>query len=160
MYMNKKLLVLLWVYASGVAAALLYNKKTPEQIETEMKNAQASGEKDIKVLFNNFIEIHQNLLDTLKARLLTDENKQKFYEKKDELVALAQDFRVKWESLVQEYKLKGKDYANEWVEKLEKFYHETLSDLDELKKKAPEKIEEAKSKVISYFDELKVRLKK
>ena len=158
--MNKKLLVLLWVYASGVAAALLYNKKTPSQIKEEIETAKSSGDKDIKVLFNNFIEIHQNLLDTLKTRLLTDENKELFNEKKDEFLNLAQDFKVKGESLVQEYRVKWKDYASEWVEKLEKFYNEKLYELEDLKKKTPEKIEEVKWKLLAYFEEVKAKITK
>lgn len=158
--MNKKLLALLWVYASWVVAALLYNKKSPSEIKTELDNAKASWDKDLKVLFNNFIEIHQNLLDTLKTKLLTDENRDLLYSKKDEFLSLAVDFKVKAEKVFDEYKDLGKDYTNEWIEKLEKFYNEKLNEIEDLKKKTPEKIEEVKSKIVNYYNEIKSKMKK
>ncbi len=158
--MNKKLLTLLWVYASWVVAALLYNKKSPAQIKTELDTAKESGEKNIKVLFNNFIEIHQNLLDTLKTKLLTEENKAKFYAKKDDFISLALDFKSNSEKIFEEYKNLGKDYSTEWIQKLEQFYTEKLNEVEELKKKTPEKIEAVKIKIIAYYEDIKSKMKK
>ncbi len=154
--MNKKLLVLLWVYASWVAAALLYNKKNPKEIESEIVKAKKSWDDSIKVLFNNFIEIHKNLFNSL----FSTENKALLLKKKEELLQLAEDYKEKAEDIFEEYKGKWKDYAEEWIEKLEKFYNQKLEDLEELKDTAPEKVEQTKKKLIAYIDDLKSKLKK
>lgn len=158
--MNKKLLVLLGIYASWVITTLLYNKKNPSEINKEIEMARKSWEKDIKVLFNNFIEIHQNLLESLKTKLLTDENKKYFNEKKDEFLVLVENYKIKAEKIFEEYKVLGKDYAEEWLVKLEKFYKEKLEELDNLKEKAPEKVEEVKKKLLTHFEEVKKKMKK
>lgn len=158
--MNKKLLILLGAYASWVVAALLYNKKNPSEIKSELESARNSWEKDIKVLFNNFIEIHKNLLEGLKTRLLTEENKNLFHQKKDEFLQLSEEYRKKWQEIFEEYKLKGQDYAQEWLEKLEEFYQEKLKDLDMIKENAPDKMQQTKKKLIAYFEDFKNRLTK
>lgn len=158
--MNKKLLVLLWVYASWVAAALLYNKKSPSEIKTELVEANKTWEKSFKVLLNNFIEIHQNLLEEFKTRILTEENKELFNEKKDELISILSDFKVKAEKIFEEYKVSWKWYATEWLEKLEKFYNEKIDELEDLKDKAPKKVDEVKSKIINHYNDVKSKLKK
>lgn len=158
--MNKKLLIALWIYASGVATALLYNKKNPSEIKTELDKARNSWDKDIKVLFNNFIEIHKNLLEDLKVRLLTEENKQKFYENKDKFLSLLDEYKQKAQEILKEYQLKWKDYAEEWLKKLEKFYKEKLEELDDLKEEAPEKLEKAREKLLAYYSEFREKLKK
>lgn len=157
--MNKKFFVLLWIYASWIAAALFYNKKSPSEINSELEKATKSGDDKIKVLFNNFIEIHKNLLHSFKTKLLTTENKEIFNEKKDELISLFWDFKNKAEKIFEEYKVSGKDYANEWLDKLDKFYNEKIDELEKLKDIAPKKIEEAKSKVINYYNEIKSKMK-
>lgn len=158
--MNKKLLLLLGAYASWVAAALVYNKKNPSEIKSELDDARKNEDNNLKVLFNNFIEIHKNLLDDLKAKTLTDENKEIFYKKRDEILSLVEDYRQKAQEVLKEYQLKWKDYAEEWLKKLEKFYREKLEELDELKEDAPEKLEKAKEKLLAYYDEFKSKFKK
>lgn len=156
--MNKKLLILLGAYASWVVATLLYNKKNPSEIKSELDSARNAWEKDCKVLFNNFIEIHKNLLEGLKARLLTEENKNLFHQKKDEFLQLSEEYRKKGQEIFEEYKLKGQDYTQEWLEKLEEFYQEKLKDLDTIKENAPDKIHQTKKKLIAYFEDFKERL--
>lgn len=158
--MNKKLLLLLGAYVSWVAAALVYNKKNPSEIKSELDDARKNEDNNLKVLFNNFIEIHKNLLDDLKAKTLTDENKEMFYKKRDEILALVEDYRQKAQEVLKEYQVKWKDYAEEWLKKLEKFYKEKLEELDELKEDAPEKLEKAKEKLLAYYDEFKAKFKK
>lgn len=158
--MNKKLLILLSGYTIWIVATLLYNKKNPSEIQSEMDKAKKSWDDNLKVFFNNFLEIHQNLLDSLKAKVLTKENKLIFKKKKEELLQLADEYKQKAEDLFEEYKEKWKDYAEEWVEKLEKFYKETLVNLDGLKEEAPEKYEQTKKKINHYLDDLKSKVKK
>lgn len=158
--MNKKLLLLLWGYTAWVIATLLYNKKNPSEIKSELEQAKDSWEDNIKVFFNNFIEIHKNLLDSCKSKVLTQENKLIFEKKKWELLKFAEDYKQKAEVLFQQYSVKWKDYAEEWLEKLEKFYNEALEDLETLKQQAPEKFDQAKTKVTSYFEEFKSKFKK
>lgn len=158
--MNKKLLLALWIYATWVAAALVYSKKSPEQIKQELQSANSAWEWGAKVLFNNFIEVHQNLLESLKTRLLTEENKQLFFQKRDEVISKIWEFRETSEQLFEEYKVLWKDKSWELLEKLEKFYEAKLDELEEIKKKTPEKIEEVKNKISEYFEELKAKIKK
>ncbi len=158
--MNKKFLLLLGAYASWVATALYYNRKTPKDIEAELETAKKSGEKDIKVLFNNFLEIHKNLLEDLKVRLLTEENKELFHKKRGEFLALVDDYKIKASEIAKEYKEKWYEYAEEWLKKLDKFYKEKLDELDDLKDEAPEKIEDAKKKLLTYYNEFRAKLRK
>lgn len=91
--MNKKILFLLWIYTSWVIITLLYNKKNPTIIQNELEKTKKSNKSDLKILFNNFIEIHKNLLNDLKDKTLTQENKKLFETKKDKLKELA------WENI-------------------------------------------------------------
>ena len=158
--MKKKLLILLSWYTIWVVAALLYNKKNPSQIQLEMEEAKKSWDDNVKVFFNNFLEIHQNLLDSLKTKILTTENKEMFQKKKEELLKFSEEYKEKAQDLFEEYKGKWKDYAEEWVQKLEKFYKETIDNLDDLKEEAPEKYEQTKKKISDYLNDLKSKLKK
>ena len=158
--MNKKLLTFLWMYIWWVITTLVYNKKTPWEIQKEFNEAKISWDKSVKVILHNFIEIHENLFKSLKDSLLSCKNKDLFLEKKDELVSLIVDFKLKSEKIIEEYKALWKDYAREWIEKLDKFYHEKLGELEKIKNNAPEKIEEVKSKIKSYYQELKDTIKK
>lgn len=158
--MNKKILLLLGAYASWVAAAVLYNKKNPSEIKSEIDNARKNDDNNLKVLFNNFIEIHKNLLDDLKAKTLTEENKEMFYKKRDEFLVLVEDYREKAIKIFEEYKVKWKDYAEEWLKKLEKFYKEKLEELDNLKEDAPEKLKDAREKLLAHYSEFRSKLKK
>lgn len=158
--MNKKLLVLLWVYASWVVAALLYNKKSPTEIKTELDEANKTWQKSFKVLFNNFIEIHKNLLEDFKVKVLTEENKKLLYTKRDEFLELTEEYKVKAQKIFQEYKHLWKNYADEWLKKLKKFYNEKLDEIEDLKKKAPDKVNEAREKLLWYYNEFKAKMKK
>lgn len=158
--MNKKLLILLSWYTIWIVATLLYNKKNPSEIQSEMDTAKKQWDDSLRVFFDNFLEIHKNLLDSLKWKVLTKENKLMFKKKKEELLKLADEYKQKAEDLFEEYKSKGKDYAEEGIEKLEKFYKETLDNLDDLKEEAPEKYEQTKKKINNYLDDLKSKVKK
>jgi len=158
--MNKKIILLWAVYVWWVIATLLYNKKTDKEIQKELLDARTKWEWDFKVLFNNFIEIHKNLLDNLKAKTLTEENKEFINKKKDEFLIFIDDYKEKAQEIFEEYKVLWKDYAEEAIEKLEKFYNEKLNDLEKLKEKAPEKIDEIKSKLITISNDLKSKIKK
>lgn len=157
--MNKKLLLALWIYATWVATALVYNKKTPSEIKIELQKSTSSWGWNFKVLFNNFIEIHQNLLESIKTKLLTEKNKEYFFQKKDEINSKLLDFKINWEKLLEEYKILWKDYSNDFLKKLEIFYEEKIKELDELNKKKPEKIDDIKKGLLNYFEELKEKIK-
>lgn len=158
--MNKKLLLLLWGYAAGVVATLMYNKKNPSEISSELEQAKDVWDDKAKVFFNNFIEIHKNLLDDLKANIFTPENKVLFEKKKEEFFKISDEYMKKAEILFEEYKEKWKNYKEEWIEKLEKFYTDTLKKLDDVKDVAPEKVEQVKKKITSYFEDIRLKLKR
>ena len=71
---NKKFLSLLAWYVLGWFVASIYSKKNPWDLEKELKKSQKAWEWELTVLINNFIETHENLLDSLK--------KEPFYKKK------------------------------------------------------------------------------
>lgn len=158
--MNKKLLLLLWGYTAGIVAALLYNKKNPSEITSELQTAQDAWQDKTKVFFDNFIEIHKNLLESLKTNIFTQENKVLFEKKKEEFLQIADDYSKKAEGVFEEYRQKWKNYTQEGIEKLEIFYTDALEKLDDIKDKTPERIEQVKKKLTSYFEEIRSKLKK
>lgn len=153
--MNKKILALVWAYFGWVAAALIYNKKNPSDIKKELDTAKVSWKWGFKVLLDDFIEIHQNMLDNLKSRVLTEENREKFQAKKDEILELIAEYRLQWEKILKDLEVKWKDFALESFKKLEANADEKIK---ELKWKAPEKIDELKEKLRDFFEDLKKKI--
>lgn len=149
--MNKKLLALLWVYSIWVFSAMMYNKKDPKELSKDLCDNNKSLEDKSKVFLNNFIEIHQNLLNDLKARLLTEENKQKFSEIMDE-------YKQKGQEIVSEVKEKWQDYLQEWLQNLEEFTNNQISKIK--KSNTKDNIEELKEELIQAYNDFKDKLKK
>lgn len=149
--MNKKLLALLWVYSIWVFSAMMYNKKDPKQLSQDLSSCDKSLEDKTKVFLNNFIEIHQNLLNDLKSRLLTEENKQKFGEIMDE-------YKEKWQEIVWEIKEKWQDFLQEWLKNLEEFTNEQISKIK--KSNSKDNIDELKEELIKTYNDFKDKIKK
>ncbi|MBW7955083.1 hypothetical protein H3C61_04695 [Candidatus Gracilibacteria bacterium] len=152
--MNKKLITTLAIYSAGVITALVYNKKTPEEINKEIKDNNSKDGNIFSVFLNNFIEIHKNLLDNLKAKTLTEENKALFSEKKEELINTLKEYENKAKNTYEEYKEKSVDYKKDGIELLDKYYQEGISKIKEVD------FNEIKNNFTSYIESLKNKLKK
>lgn len=152
--MNKKLITTLAIYSAWVITALVYNKKTPEEINKEIKDNNSKDWNIFSVFLNNFIEIHKNLLDNLKAKTLTEENKALFSEKKEELINTLKEYENKAKNTYEEYKEKSVDYKKDWIELLDKYYQEWISKIKEVD------FNEIKNNFTSYIESLKNKLKK
>jgi hypothetical protein len=55
-------------------------------------------------LLNNFIEIHKNLLDDIKFKILKEENKELFCTKKNDFLNLVKEYKLKAQEIFEEYK--------------------------------------------------------
>lgn len=143
---------LLFVYTLWLAVALLQNKKSPSKIKEELNNTE---DKDIfLVIYNNFIEIHKNLFESIKKSLITKENKDLFNEKKELLLNTLDEYNKKAKDIFEEYKEKWADYKDEWIEKLEDFYKNSKNKIDDID------LNKGKEKFLSYIEDLKSKLKK
>lgn len=159
--MSKKNIFLLAAgYVAGGLIASLYNKKKPEDLKKQLSDAKASGDSDIKVLFENFIDTHKNLLKDLEKEIMSDKNKELFNTKKAQLMQLATDYRDRADIIVEELKVKGKEFISEASAELEKAYNEKKVQLDELKEVSPEKAKELKENLLATFKEVKEKIKK
>lgn len=153
--MNKKLITLLWVYFGWIAVAIIFNKKTPSELKKEYELSKSSWKSSFNFFLDNFIEIHQNVLDNLKSKVMTESNKELFNTKKDEFLSLFEEYKSEWEKVLRELEVKWKDFVLESIKKLEKSYEEKL---EELKDKAPEKFEELKEKLKDFFQDLRKKV--
>ncbi|MDD3793662.1 MAG: hypothetical protein PHI37_02535 [Candidatus Gracilibacteria bacterium] len=159
--MSKKNLFLLAAgYVAGGLIASFYNKKKPEQLKKELNKAKESGEGSFKVLIDNFLETHSNLLDDLKKDILTPENIAKFESHKEDVLKIIDSYKQRGNELINELKQNGKGYILVVQKKLEDLYNEKLTEIDSLKDLAPEKINELKNKLFMSFEELKKEIKK
>ncbi|MDP5039235.1 MAG: hypothetical protein NWP80_02210, partial [Candidatus Gracilibacteria bacterium] len=122
----------------------IYNKKSSQELKV--------GEKlDSKIILNNFIEVHQNILEDLKSRLLTNENKQKFNN-------IVSEYKLKAKDIMLEVSQKGKDYLEDGLEKLEKVTNEELDKLNNIEIKS--EIISLKEELLESYNEFREKLKK
>lgn len=152
---NKKLLLLAGWYILWGLVASKYNKKSPEDLDGDLKTARVEWKKDFDVYLDTFIETHKNLLDNFKTEIFSEKNKNLFNEKKAELLSLVDDYKIKWEELLWELKVKWSDYSVEIKDKLEVLYKTKLVELEKMKDEAPAKIEEIKNKLWDSFESFK-----
>ncbi|MDQ7008994.1 MAG: hypothetical protein Q9M94_01745 [Candidatus Gracilibacteria bacterium] len=155
-----RLLLVAVGYITGGVVATLYGEKKGKKVREDLEEVKGNSKETQKLVLANFIETHKNFLEDLKERVLTDENKDFFYEKVDEAKVLVKDYKKQGEKLVEELKIKGEGYIDTAKEDLEKLYEDKKADLKELQKEAPEKIEKAKEKLIAKFDEVKDKITK
>lgn len=158
--MSKKNIFLLaaW-YIAGWLIASLYNNKKPEDLKSDLEKSKIEWEWEFKVLLNNFIETHQNLLNDIKTHVDTEKNRELFNEKKEELFKIIDSYKVQWLELLEELKVNWKSFLWEAIIKLEKLYNDKKSEIDLLKDIAPEKLNEIKEKLRITFEEIKNKMK-
>ena len=158
--MSKKWLFALaaWYVAWSVVASV-FSKKKWKDVKKELENVKDSKEDTFKVLLNNFVDTQKNLLDAIKEEVLTDENKALYKEKKAELIAVLEDYKVDWEKLIEQLKNEGWDIAKTWKKKIEKLYEEKKVKIDKLIWDAPEIAEDIKERLLLSYEDFKVKLK-
>ena len=159
--MSKKNIFLLaaW-YIAGWIVASLYWKKEPSELKKEIKDAKNDGEWNFKVFIDNFIDIHQTMVEDLKKEIMTEDNIKLFNDKKEEILEIIEVYKVKWTELIEELKVQWKDYIVTASEELEKLYNEKKDEIETLKWVAPEKVTELKNWLLASFEELKKEIKK
>lgn len=159
LYMKKKTLFLLWVYTLWITSALLYNKKNPRDIQSELKSAEKNEISKLQVLFGNFIQIHKNLFDDVTGKIFTQEQKKYFSSQKEKWSDIFDEYKKSSDVIFKKYSQKWKAYFDEWLEKLQEVYETTLDTVEEFGKEAPDKIEEVKKQISKQFDTIKNSLK-
>lgn len=158
--MSKKWLFTLfaWYIAWSVVASVFSKKKWTE-VQKQLEKVKGSKEDTFKILLNNFIDTHKNLLDSVKEEVLTEENKALFNEKKDQLVTLIDDYKKEGEKLLSELKNEWWDVVKVGKQKIKALYEEKKDKIDELIWDAPEIADELKSKLVESFEDFKNKLK-
>ena len=159
--MSKKNIFLLaaW-YIAGWFIASLYGKKKPGELQKDLEKSRKEGEGDLKVVIDNFIDTHSNLIEKLKKQVLTKENKELFNSKKEEVLNIVEVYKKQWTELVEELKAKWKDFLVEASDNLEKMYEEKVEEIEQLKEVAPEKAKALKEDLKETFEEVKEKIKK
>ncbi len=158
--MSKKNIFLLaaW-YVAGWIIASLYSKKKPSELKKDLENSKENWEGEFKVMLNNFVDTHSNLLEDLKTHIMTDKNKELFNEKKEELLSLVEDYKKQWVELTEELKVKGKEFLVEASDNLEKLYDEKKEEIAVIKDIAPEKVKGLWKELKETFNEVKKKIK-
>ena len=159
--MSKKNIFLLaaW-YVAGWIISSLYNKKKPSELKKDLEKSKNKWEGEFKVMFDNFVATHSNLLKDLKSHVMTDDNKKLFNEKKEDLLKVVDTYKIQGLELADELKVKWKDFIVEASDSLEKLYEEKKEEIDALKDIAPEKLEELKDSAKDVYKEVKEKIKK
>ena len=141
---KKNLFILAAWYVAGWIVSAFYNKKKPAQLQKDLEKSRNEWEGDFKVMLNNFVDTHSNLLEDLKTHVLTEKNKKVFNDKKDDLLKIVDVYKKQWLELTDELKTKWKVFLTEASEKLENLYEEKKEEIETLKDIAPKKVKKIK----------------
>ena len=153
-----KLMLALVGYVAGNIVANMFNGKKWENVRSEIKKAHKSWKNCKKILLAEFIDTHKNFLKDLKEMLLTDENKEIFNKKMEEVKNIIKDYVIEWEKLIDELKGKWGEYAVEAGQKLEDLYNQKKGELENVASQIPDKIEKLKEKLWEKYDEMKNKI--
>ncbi|MFK7779641.1 MAG: hypothetical protein QM490_00625 [Candidatus Gracilibacteria bacterium] len=156
---KKNIFILAAGYIAGGIISSFYNKKKPAELKKDLEKSRKEGEGDFKVMLNNFIDTHSNLLDDLKSHILTEKNKKIFKNKKEELLGIVDIYKKQGLELTEELKTKGKIFLSEASEKLENLYEEKKEEIKALKDVAPEKANKIKESLKETYEDIKNKVK-
>lgn len=158
--MSKKWLftLLAWYVAWSVIASM-FSKKKWSDVKKELDKKDMTKEEKFKILFDNFVSTHENLLRSIKEELTSEKNKALFNKKKAEFYALVDEYKVEWEKILEELKGKWNETIQSGREKMEDLYEEKKKQINELKDEAPEKAKDLKGKLLAMFEDFKNKLK-
>lgn len=147
--LNKKLLLILWGYVAWNIVSSIYNDKKWKDLRKEIKVAKTSWTGSNRIVVDNFIETHKNILESLKKDILTDENIALFHEKKDEAIKVVEEYKKSSEDFIKNIKDKWTDFIDSKKEEISDIYDEKKSNFDKAKIKAPKKIKKIKDNLIA-----------
>lgn len=158
----KKLFYLAMGYLAWNAVSSLYWTKKWKELKKDMKKASTSKHDPKMVLLENFIETHKNFFTDLKDMVESEESKQFFEDKKDDILWLIERYREDSEWMIEELKWKWKKYIGEVSLKLEEFYKEKKREWEEYLTSAwaKEELWHFKEKLGQVYEELKAKIKK
>ncbi len=124
---GKKLLLLLGGYVVWNVVNSIYNNTKWKDLKKEMKIAKKSWFDSKKVVINNFLETHKNILDSLKKDVLTEENIALFNKKKEDALSVINEYKKSWEELLKDLKWKWSDFVNSAKDEISDIYEEKKS---------------------------------
>lgn len=139
-------------YVAGIAVALKYAKKTPAQIEADVKK----GKDKLTILWENLVSIHKSALADVKEAAWNPETQAYVEKMKVKLETLVDDFRKEAVAKLEELKLQGKDWAGAAQEEIQRIYDHRMTYL----KHAKELSVDAAAKLKSEMEEAYAWLKK
>ena len=154
-FLGKVLTVLTAYTAGSILASSLDPKK-----KKEIKKIKQEWGDVFSFLIKDFVETHKKLLESAKEEILTPENKEKFEQKKAELLELAKNYKTEAEKVMIDLKNKAIENAKEWFVKVEEIYEEQKEKISELKEIAPEKAKELKKTLLANAKEIKEEITK
>jgi cell shape-determining protein MreC len=156
----KKTMLITAGYIIWGLVATLFSEKKWEKVREDLKKVEGNNKKTKEIILNNFINTHQNLLESFKEQVLTEENKKLILKEIEKDTKIIKDYKKQGEHLLEELKEKGITYVDTAKTELEKLYEEKKLHFKDFQNHAPEQIEEIKEKLISKFNEVKEKIKK
>lgn len=158
--MSKKWIftLLAWYVAWSVIASM-FSKKKWSDIQKELDKKNISQEEKFKILFNNFVSTHENLLRSIKEEVTSEKNKALFNEKKEQFYSLVDEYKVEWEKILEDLKGKWNEALLSGRDKMEELYEEKKKQINEIKGEAPDKAKDVKGKLLAMFEDFKNKLK-
>lgn len=153
--------VLFWVavwYIAGGLVSSMYSQKRGVTLRKDMKEARESGEWSLKVLVDNFVATHANMIDDIKDEVMSEENIEVFNEHKEEVIKLLDSYKAKTGALLRELKRKGETYLEEASRKMNELYNEKVEEINRMKNIAPRKAQELKRKLKATLHEIEAEM--
>jgi len=154
-FLGKVLTVLTAYTAGSILASSLDPKK-----KKEIKKIKQEWGDVFAFLIKDFVDTHKKLLESAKEEILTPENKEKFEQKKAELLKLAEEYKKEAEKVMSDLKSKAVLNAKEWLVRVEEIYDQQKEKISELKEIAPEKARELKKTLLANAKEIKEEITK
>lgn len=142
---------LVWSLVSSI-----YTKKTGKTFKKDLEKSDYS----LKLLFENFVDMHKELLLDVKEELTSEKNMEIYNKYKDEILKIFETYKEKWELLLADLKKNGKKYIDKTSENLKILYKEKIKELEWLKWLSKEKTEKLKWDLTSFFEKMQDEIKK
>jgi len=116
--MKKRICALFLGYLAWSFIGSIFSKKNSSELKEQAKECKMWWKCNHKIYVDNFIETQKELLNTLKTKLLSNENKTFLEEKKEEVNKVIEEYKEKWEKLFAELKVKWEKYIKDIKENI------------------------------------------
>jgi len=147
------MLLLLWGYVVWNIVNSLYNDTKWKELKKEIKQANKDWYDSKRLIVDNFIETHSNLLKWLKKDILTEENIAYFNDKKDEAIKIVDEYKKKWEEVLSDLKWKGTDFVGSKKDDISDLYDEGKKTFEKAKIKTPKQVKKLKDKLMAKVED-------